>query len=63
MRYAAEIHVSDIMTEVAVQVRIVSWDGLSSAPEVCCEWTSTIDGYGIDDPVVWLERALQLGVL
>jgi hypothetical protein len=62
MRYAAQVHVSDIMDLVAVEVRISAWDGLSTAPEEISHFTVSTAGYGISDPLEWLQRALRLAL-
>lgn len=59
MRYSAQIYVTDLLDEVVVHCVIQEWDGMSRAPFPLTSRTASVLGKGLDDPIEWLNDALN----
>jgi hypothetical protein len=54
MRYVAKIHVLDILEEVVVSGYVYDADPLTNPDVVTYEFSQTVGGRGLDDPLGWL---------
>ena len=63
MRYVAKIHVLDVMDTVVVSGYVVDCDEMTDPDHEPWEFACTLDGLGHDDPMKWLEDALNRAYL
>jgi len=58
MRYVAHIHVLDLLDTVVVYAEVVGADSFSRQLEPAFKQSTTVQGVGETNPVIWLQDAL-----
>jgi hypothetical protein len=62
MRYVAKIYVMDVMDQVVVSGYVHAAEDLTDEPPDCCEFTWTVPGRGVVNPLRWLEDAIARSI-
>lgn len=60
MRYVAKVHVLDVLDQIVVSGYVYDADEMSSGDQAPTEFAFQHPGLGIDDPVRWLAKYLEL---
>lgn len=63
MRYAAKIHVIDVMDQVVVSGYVYGYNGLKGESPEPVDFSYSVPGMGIDEPMAWLLNAVYRAVV